>query len=131
MLFVEFTHVGFAQGDGDAVDASFNAGTQVISLQGILRSKLASSFRDCISIRSYNITRFLDSDALSSCKLSINACFWPCVKRNFLAGGPLGVASGAVINSGDLRFKEVMVDIEEEPVVVGKIEKCRVSSVEL
>lgn len=120
MFFVQFTHVRLAQRDGDTVDASFDTGTQVICLKSVLGSKLASSFSDCMVISDYKLRAMSQYHPLSSCRLSINACFWPCVKRIFLAGGPLGVASGALINSGDFRFKVAMVKIEGQLVVTGK-----------
>ena len=114
MFVVKVAHVGLPQSDGDAVDASFNARTQVVRLQSILRPKFPGPLSNCILISNYIATQRPRFHALSSCKLSINACFWLLVKRSFLAGeGPRGVASGALRNSGDLRLRVAMMEIRE------------------
>ena len=110
MLLEELAHVALAKGNRDAVDASFDTRTEVICLQSILRSKVSSSLGDCGLVSTVYAQESVLSHALSSWRLSINACFWFCVRRSFLAGLPVGVASGASSNPGDFRFRVVMVE---------------------
>lgn len=42
----QLTHVGVAQGDRDAVDATFDASTEIIGLEGVLCAKFAGAFGD-------------------------------------------------------------------------------------
>lgn len=73
------------------------------------RSFLALSVtRQFVSIPVY-LSKNCLSHALSSCRLSINACFWFRVRHIFLTGLPVGVASAADRKSGDLRFKVSMI----------------------
>ena len=80
-----------------------------MGLEGILGAKFAGSFSDCdmvsvLSKRSQN-----NQDILSSCRLSIRACFWFRVIRIFfLEGLPVGVlipSSDASSMSEDLRLR--------------------------
>jgi hypothetical protein len=47
VLLEQLAHVRFAEGNGNSINASFEACSEVLSLEGILCAEFASSFGDC------------------------------------------------------------------------------------
>lgn len=104
MSFEQLAHDFLSLRNGNPVDASFHARPKIMRLKSILSTKLASSVGDCKQVSKFEHHGGI-CNALSSCKLSINACFWLCVMRIFFIGRPVGVVtSSAPVISGDLRF---------------------------
>ena len=66
MLLQKLAHIGLSKSNWYAVDASFDARSKVVRLQGILSAKLASSLGDYHPVSIRNTAQNPHSHALSS-----------------------------------------------------------------
>lgn len=111
VLFQQLAHVHLPEGNGDPINASFHPSPEIICLERILCAKFTSPLSDYAMVNFSNQGIVRTGDILSSCRLSISACFWFRVTRAlFLGGLPVGVLASS---TGYASSRDFRLDVSE------------------